>query len=113
MFYISYLPCFSYILIESRRYRSRPTKIFCFKIAVFKNNISNPILKEGFMVEFDPKKLMLLKKKLDVASAKFDERINQAIKGSADIDVISKSFFRMNGASANIFAYMKPYLNRN
>ena len=64
------------------------------------------------MVEFDPKKLMLLKKKLDAASAKFDEQIVKAIKGPVNIDVISKSFFRMNGASANIFAYIKPYLNR-
>ncbi|MCP4704285.1 MAG: hypothetical protein GY865_06725 [candidate division Zixibacteria bacterium] len=65
------------------------------------------------MVEFDPKKLMTLKKKLDVASAKFDEQIAKAIKGPVDIDVISKSFFRMNGVSANIFSYMKPYLNKN
>ncbi len=64
------------------------------------------------MIEFDPKKLMVLKKKLDVASTKFDEQINPAIKGSADIDIISKSFFRMNGASANIFTYIKPYLNQ-
>ncbi len=69
--------------------------------------------KEGFMVEFDPKKLMLLKKKLDIASAKFNGQIEKAIKGPVDIDTISKSFFRMNGASANIFAYLKPYLNRN
>ena len=64
------------------------------------------------MIEFDPKKLMLLKKKLDVASTKFDEQINQAVKGSSDIEVISASFFRMNGASANIFTYIKPYLNQ-
>jgi len=64
-------------------------------------------------VEFDPKKLMLLKKKMDLASAKFDEQIKQAIKGPINIEIISKTFFRMNGASANIFAYIKPYLNRN
>jgi len=64
------------------------------------------------MVEFDPKKLMVLKKKMDAASIKFDEQINMAIKGSADIDIISKSFFRMNGASANIFTYIKPYLDK-
>ncbi len=64
------------------------------------------------MIEFDPKKLMLLKKKLDAASTKFDEQINQAIRGSSDIEVISSSFFRMNGASANIFTYIKPYLNQ-
>ena len=64
------------------------------------------------MIEFDPKKLMLLKKKLDAASAKFDEQIVKATKGQVNIDVISKSFFRMNGVSANIFTYIKPYLNR-
>lgn len=65
------------------------------------------------MVKFDPKKLMALKKKLDDASADFDEHIEQAIKGPVDMDIISKSLFRMNGASANIFAYIKPYLNLN
>ncbi len=65
------------------------------------------------MIEFDPKKLMLLKKKMDLASVKFDEQIAQAMKGPINIDVISKSLFRMNGASANIFSYIKPYLNRN
>ena len=56
---------------------------------------------------------MLLKKKMDLASVKFDEQIAQAMKGPINIDVISKSLFRMNGASANIFSYIKPYLNRN
>jgi len=65
------------------------------------------------MIDFDPKKLIVLKKKLDIASAKFDEQIKQAIKGPCDIDIISQSFFKMNGASANIFSYLKPYLNRN
>ncbi len=65
------------------------------------------------MMEFDPKKLMTLKRKMDQASAEFEERIEQAIKGPVNIDVISKSLFRMNGASANIFTYIKPYLNLN
>lgn len=64
-------------------------------------------------MEFDLKKLMALKKKLDEASASFDEQIERAIKGPVNIDVISQSLFRMNGASANIFTYIKPYLNLN
>lgn len=64
------------------------------------------------MIDFDPKKVMALKKKLDVASAKFDDQIKLAIRGPASLDILSQSFFKMNGASANIFTYFKPYLNK-
>lgn len=65
------------------------------------------------MIDFDPKKLLALKKKMDIASAKFDEQINKAIKGPVDIEVISKSLFRMNAESATMFTYIKPYLKLN